>query len=203
MANMKFLTYLIALLLAATNNLSAQYAGPGAFSGTANLTDRQQIATSFHLNTGASMLSSFNRSSYFNTFFAPSLSADLTQKFSMSAGLIYNNAFLTGKQPGAEIMQQPVNSHFSSFTLFGSGIYRMNEKLTISGTAYKTINPALGIRMENDLNSINYQGVSVGFGYKVNDNFRIGAQISVQQGNGSFYQQGLLTDPVNQNFMWY
>ena len=143
----------------------------------------------FNLQTGASFNSGFGGGSLFNTFVAPSFSQPLGKKFTISAGAIIGNTTFSNTQMlNSEGQFSPVSGNLTTFTIFTSGAYQVNDRLTVSGSAYKTINPAFNPRMNPENLRMEAQGMSVGVGYRIGDNMHIGAEFRMNQGDGSFYQ---------------
>ncbi|MDY0344920.1 MAG: hypothetical protein RBR28_15220 [Lentimicrobium sp.] len=142
----------------------------------------------FNLQTGALFSAGFGGGNLFSTFIAPSFNQPLGKKFTLTAGAVisnttYNNLLLMDGEGS-------INGHYgnlTTFTLYTGGSYQLNERLTLSGAAYKTINPAFNERLHPDRLSMKAQGVSFGVGYKVSDNLHIGGEIRLQQGNNNFY----------------
>lgn len=162
--------------------LFGQYTFPGSSLFSSNTAER------FSLVSGAGF-STFGRSgSMFDTWVAPSFTQPLSKKFSLSAGAIIGNTTFTGMPVfNHEGNISSFSGNLTTFTLFTSGTYQMNDRLTISGSAYKTINPAFNNRLNPESLRMEAQGVSVGVGYKIGENMHIGAEIRMQQGNSNFY----------------
>ena len=143
----------------------------------------------FNLQTGATFSSGFGGGSLFNTFVAPSFSQPLGKKFTLSAGaVIGNTTFTNTPMINSEGQFSPVSGNLTTFTIFTSGAYQVNDRLTVTGSAYKTINPAFNSRMNPENLRMEAQGMSVGVGYRVGENMHIGAEFRLNQGDGNFYQ---------------
>jgi len=160
----------------------------------------------FNLQSGASFSTGFGGGGLFNTFLAPSFSQNLGKKFTLSAGMVmsnttYNNLNLLN-QDGTF---RPYSGNMTNFTLYAAGSYQVNERLTLSGSAYKTINPAFNARLNPDQLRMDAQGMSFGVGYKVGENMHIGAEIRIQQGNSNFYSPYGIPggSPFNNGFYGY
>lgn len=162
--------------------LFGQYTFPGSSLSKNNTAER------FSLVSGAGF-STFGRGgSLFDTWVAPSFTQPLSKKFSLSAGAIIGNTTLTGIPVfNHEGNISSFTGNLTTFTLYTSGTYQMNDRLTISGSAYKTLNPAFNNRLNPESLRMEAQGVSVGVGYKIGENMHIGAEIRMQQGNSNFY----------------
>lgn len=173
-------------------NASAQYfnygyspylGGSGGFS-----TPTAEAPVQFNLQTGASFSTGFGGGSLFSTYVAPSFSQYLGKKFTLSAGAVINNTTFNNTAMWNQDGQlYPYSGNLTTFTLYTSGSYQVNEKFTLSGSAYKTINPAFNARLNSDQLQMEAQGMSFGVGYKVGENMHIGAEIRMQQGNSNFY----------------
>ncbi len=143
----------------------------------------------FSLQTGAMFSSGFGGGSVFNTYVAPTFSQPLTKKFTLSAGAVIGNTMFTNTSIlNNEGQFSNVSGNLTTFTLFTSGTYQVNDRLTVSGSAYKTINPAFNQRMNPKNLQMEAQGMSVGIGYKVGENMHIGAEFRMNQGSSNFYQ---------------
>lgn len=143
----------------------------------------------FNLQTGASFSSGYGGGSMFNTFVAPSFSQPVGKKLTLSAGaVIGNTTFNNTPMINGEGQFSPVSGNLTTFTIFTSGAYQVNDRLTVTGSAYKTINPAFNPRMNPESLRMEAQGMSVGVGYRVGENMHIGAEFRMNQGNGNFYQ---------------
>jgi hypothetical protein len=150
----------------------------------------------FNLQTGAGFSSGFGGGSLFNTYVAPSFNQQLGKKFTLSAGAVINNTtFSNTMMLNNEGSFSPVSGNLTTFTIFTSGAYQVNDRLTLTGSAYKTINPAFNARLNSDNIRMEAQGMSVGVGYRIGDNMHIGAEIRMEQGNSNFYN--LYTNPVS------
>jgi hypothetical protein len=121
----------------------------------------------------------------FGTFVAPEISFPVSNRFAVSVGVGYSNIFYNS--PGESLFSNTASQYGNVYV---SGSYMMTEKLTISGTGYKTflLNPT---SPESELsgNSFNQsnQGVILNLDYKVSERFRINASFQIHQQNGTPY----------------
>ena len=127
----------------------------------------------------------------FGTYVMPEFTVPINKKFAIRAGIGYSNMFYS--TPGNEgTLFEQNNMHYGS--VYISGIYSVNEKLTIAGTAYKTFD--LAARPEDQLNpralDFSNEGIAVNVDYKISDNvrFNIGFSYQKQSGYGNMYNQG-------------
>lgn len=140
----------------------------------------------------------------FGTYVMPEFTVPINKKFAIRAGIGYSNMFYS--TPGSEgTMFQQNNAHYGS--VYVSGIYSVNEKLTIAGTAYKTFD--LAARPEDQLNpralDFSNEGISVNVDYKISDNVRFNVGFSYQKRNGygNMYNPGgynMNPSPFNTGF---
>lgn len=153
---------------------------------TAPLTTNPPV--NFDLQTGASFSTGYGGGSLFSTYLAPSFSQNLGKKFTLSAGAVINNTtFNNTAMWNQDGRLTPYSGNLTTFTLYTSGSYQVNDRLTLSGSAYKTINPAFNARLNSESLRMEAQGMSFGFGYKVSENVHIGAEIRMQQGGRNLY----------------
>jgi len=145
---------------------------------------RLYTPVNFHLQTGVSAGTGFG-GNYFQSYISPVLAKPLTKKLTMSAGVTYSHTTLSNMpllNPNAEVQQY--SGALNTLTMHTSGIYRMNDKLTFTGSAYKTINPAFNARLNPQSLKMEAQGVSFGVNYKLSENATIGGEIRYNQAEG-------------------
>lgn len=131
---------------------------------------------SMKLDLGVGFIGGSNSGMY--TYVAPYLRYSLTPKFKLDVGGILSQ----GKNNNYSSESGFYNK--TSMLLFARGNYLLTEKITVSGSAYKTFYP------NSDLNSDltkkysdeNY-GFSLGMNYKINKKMSLGAQIIMTKGN--------------------
>lgn len=182
----------IILLLLTGITAHAQYFGEpfSPYSGSAGFPAGSNVSSSyqFNLQTGAFFNSGYGGGSLFNSYVAPSFSKDLGKKFTLSAGAVISNSTFTDvTMISSEGTLKPYSGNLTNFTLYAAGAYQVNERLTVTGSAFKTINPAFNARLNPDKLRMEAQGMSFGFGYQVSENVHIGAEIRYQQGNSNIY----------------
>ncbi|MCF6170942.1 MAG: hypothetical protein L3J31_04490 [Bacteroidales bacterium] len=122
----------------------------------------------------------------FGTFIAPEISMPVTRKFSMQLGLGYSSMFYS--VPGETVFSGNALQYGSVFV---SGTYQVNEKLTVRGTGYKTfmLNQAPPGETANPFaTDFSNQGVVLDVDYKVTEKFRIAVSFEYREQNSpSFY----------------
>ena len=113
------------------------------------------------------------------TYIAPEISLPVNNKFSIQVGMGYSSLFFN--QPGETTIGN-TNSQYGS--LYVSGTYLINDKLSIRGTGYKTflLNPPPAENTPGTPDFSN-QGVAFDVDYKVSDHFHINASFQYRQQN--------------------
>ncbi len=135
----------------------------------------------------------------FGTFIAPEISFPVSNRFAISTGIGYSTIYYNS--PGESLLN---NQPMQYGSVYVSGSYRMTEKLTISGTGYKTflLNPPdLANENSPDYFDNSNQGVILNMDYKVNENFRINASFQFHQQNGSPYNYMYPGSYMSPNYM--
>ncbi len=131
----------------------------------------------------------------FGSWIMPELSAPVTKKLSVSAGMGYSAFFAGG---GAEsVMFGNAPQHYG--TVYVKGDYRINEKISISAMGYKTFNLSRQPRQEK-INphalDMSNEGVMINLNYKVTDKFEINAAFSYDKRNyNPYYYNGGMMNP--------
>ena len=115
----------------------------------------------------------------FSTFIMPEFTFPVTEKFAVRAGFGYSTLFYPNS--GFENPAQSLNQYGSVYV---SGLYRVTEKFTIAGTAFKTFplseqTPQANPRVLDFSN----EGIMVDMQYKFSDTFSINAGFSYQKYN--------------------
>ena len=172
-----------------TNCICAQESKFGQNTKETEQTEIQPLQQGFTPDISVSLGTSFASFApgynSFGTFIAPEINLPVTNRFAISAGIGYSSIFYNA--PGDDLFhRQPMQ--YGSIYLSGSS--KMNEKITISGTGYKTflLNPPETMDESNQHSFDNSnQGVILNLDYKVTESFRINASFQFHQQNGSPY----------------
>jgi hypothetical protein len=134
------------------------------------------LGTSFTAFSGASALS---------TWVMPQITMPVAKKWNVSIGMGYSSIFYQGFNNSAG---QPNNSQYAH--LFVSGQYLLSERVTLTGTAYKTmmLNPVTtgDVPRDGRLDFSN-QGVMLDMNYKVTDHFEINVGVEYRQQSYPLY----------------
>jgi hypothetical protein len=148
----------------------------------------------FKPDVSVSLGSSFSSwSPGFNTFSSwvmPEFTFPVNKRFAVKAGIGYSNMFFTSPGNEGNVFQQN-NAQFGH--VYVSGIYRVTDRFTVAGTAYKTFEVA---PPQNEVNpralDLSNEGIMINLDYRVSENVRINAAFSYQKYNpyGGFMDPG-------------
>lgn len=169
----------------------------------AEQTEVQPIKQGFTPDVSVSLGTSFTSFapgySYFGTFIAPEIYFPVSNRFAISTGIGYSTIYFNST--GESLFN---NRPMQYGSIYVSGSYRMTEKLTVSGTGYKTflLNPPDPANENSpDYFDNSNQGVILNMDYKVNENFRINASFQFHQQNGSPYNYMYPGNYLSPNYM--
>lgn len=151
------------------------------------------------LTTGLDVGTSFSYSRY--NFFGPSyyiaphLTYQLTPRFLLSSGVTLERStfYPLYEHSSADKGILPMTRTF----LYARGSYLVNDRLTVSGTVYKTINDVPRLTKYSAPMKYNYQGASLDLQYKVTKSISFGVHVRTQSGynNGYYYPGSYLMSP--------
>lgn len=169
-----------------------------AFSGYGQQFGSHRIGSAMNLNTesdfaaktpfmpvtiavGSSFSSFGNGFNAFGTFISPEFSFPIQKKFTVKAGLAYSTLSYTGF--GLENGAEP-RSFDQYGSVYVSGLYQLTEKITLSGTAFKTFSlsepsPKANPRALDFSN----EGIVIDMNYKLSDKVRLSAGFKYQKQN--------------------
>ncbi|HLN54130.1 MAG TPA: hypothetical protein VK212_10515 [Lentimicrobium sp.] len=156
----------------------------------------------FPINTNISSGVNFGRLSsgnYFQSFLSPSIGFPVNKRLSVSTGITYSYSRLNDV-PVLELGTgsiKRISGDINTLTINAAGLYRVNDKMHVTGSVYKTLNPSFNARLSSDALQMEAKGMSVGIGYQLNENTYIGAEFRMEQGNSVFY------NPYNNSFNRY
>lgn len=145
------------------------------------LQEQQGFKPDVKVSLGTSFTSYAPGYNSFGTFIAPEISMPVTKKIELSFGMGYSSMFYS--IPGESSFGSSPSSYGS---IYVSGTYHVNEKLSIRGTAYKTflLNPQnFSENTNNNYFDFSSQGAILDLEYRVTDNFRINASFEYREQN--------------------
>ena len=176
----------IIILLLGFISLSAQEFGSNAINAPVEETPIVVEKKGFNPNIDVSVSLGTSFSSFgpgmnmFGTYVMPEFTIPVSKKFAVKAGIGYSTIFYSSPGNEGNLFSQN-NAQYGH--IYVTGIYQVNEKLTISGTAYKTFD--LATRPEDQFNphafDFRNEGVNVNIDYKVSDRVRFNIGVSYQK----------------------
>ncbi len=154
------------------------------------------------MDFGIQVGTQFSTSSYgtgFSTFISPHLTYRLSKRFSMSGGVSIVNTSLNGlSYTSVSRNEYSLNGNYTSAMVFLSGQYLVNERLTISGTAYKQFNLFGNIPGYKSFGNNDAQGIYMNVKYTILENVHLEAGFGYSRGYNPF--NSLYNDPFNRSF---
>jgi hypothetical protein len=155
-----------------------------------NLLPLHQLHVGVQVGTQFTTTSGYG--SGFSTFLSPTLSYRVSNRFSLSGGISVVNTTLYGVKPFYSFAEEKPMPGFSGnitqTTLWVSGQYLLSDRVTLTGTIFKTVD-ILGQKPGNyPFYNNNPQGGYLNVGYKVSDHMQIQAGFGYTKGSyGSPY----------------
>ncbi|UBM63466.1 hypothetical protein LA303_05730 [Candidatus Sulfidibacterium hydrothermale] len=184
---MKGRVFILLILVLAMQTLQAQRFGDDQKQDT--LKDGRLSQPQVQLSLGTSVAFFYPGINGFGTYVAPMVTFPVNKKWSFAAGMAYTNFFTSGI-PYVEGTR--VDNQAQSYgTIYLSGSYQINEKLSVTTAGYKTflLNPLSPAQEKINPGAADFRnsGASVQFDYKVSDHFHINAAFSVQKHPSGYY----------------
>jgi len=144
----------------------------------------------FNFEAGVNVGSSGN----FGTFYSPSVSYQISPKFSVESGFVYQNSSVNNYPVIEDYRYQSFSGSINQYAAFVSGKYNVTDKLTVGGslyydlTSYETSN-GIESYSNNNSNSDNI-GYSASFEYRVTKNMTISGEIRRGGSNNPYNRYG-------------
>ncbi len=123
---------------------------------------------------------SYQGSGYsFNNYIAPYLSYDINARLRVNAGGVfqnstYNNVGLFGSEQNTILNGNVLNS-----SLFVQGQYKLNNRVTVTGTVFKNV---YTLPMNNNNLDFSSEGMAIAFDYKLSNKASIGVELQFSNG---------------------
>jgi len=173
---------------------------PADSSATRGLHFFQPGKYDFGLNLGSSFTSVAGYGSGLTTEVSPHVYYNVSKRFRISAGIsmatthYYNARSWFGNESAAA-----QNGNFTTGTVFVSGQYLVNDRLVISGSAFKTFPVSKDPLFWSPFNPVSpngAQGVNFSADYKVAEHLHIQAGFRYSQGVNNYSPFGISNDPL-------
>lgn len=148
--------------------------------------------TQINMSIGTSFTSVSGYGSFFRTYLSPSLSYNLSPRMTLMGGAVIDNYFFYPGKNKESTTYYPDN--MTTATLWISGRYRVTPKLSLTGTAYKQLMPALNPAYRSFRDNQDVHGVILDLEFSPNENIRINTSFEYHKGSPAvmnpFYHPG-------------
>ncbi len=152
----------------------------------------------YHVTLGSQFTSISGFGSGLNTYVSPHVSYHVNKRLSIGAGIsIIQTNYFKARSYFQNEQASYSNGNFTSAMVYVSGQYLVNDRLTISGSAYKQFpisRDPLPYNPFNPVSSKGIQGIDMNVGYRIGDHMYIQAGFRFSDGANPYY-----TDPFNRN----
>jgi len=140
----------------------------------------------------------YNNLGYFGSSIAPTINYNLTNKFSIQTGVIFNSVNFSKNISGSDVNYY---NNTNGLYYFVNGKYNINNKIFITGGLYSKLD------CKNNLNkaySNDIKGGKFGVGYNINDNSSLYFEIQLNKGNYPFnnFNTPLFNNNIQQGVIW-
>ncbi len=166
----------------------------------------------YNLTAGTSIGSGFNGGNAINTYIAPSILYPINNKLSIEAGVMYNKGFYNNygiyNYYGENTAINKINGNTDQLFFYAKARYKLSEKLTITGAAYKSTvinNNTNNNAIKTNPNAFNLEntGYSLGFIYKMSEHTSLEFQMNYSNNNSPYYSPMNTSSPFNGNGIGY
>jgi hypothetical protein len=161
------------------------------------------------VQVGTEFMTTSGYGSGLSTFLSPTLTYPVSKRFVLTGGISVVNTTLYGVKPYYSLTGENAAPGFSGnitqTTLWVSGQYLLSDRITLTGTAYKTIDVWRDTPKYNPFYKNNPEGAYLNVGYKINDFMHIEAGFGYSKGYygssfGNPYDQGFGSSNYNPFF---
>jgi len=180
-----FAAIVLSCLLLPTAMTKAQSTGFGNNVMSVGEADESaNLPTKVRVSLGTSFMA-FSGINAINTWIMPRITMPVSKKWSISYGMGYSAIFINGFENTSGQQNHSQYGH-----LFISGQYLLTKRITLTGTAYKTmmLNPSPKDDLPRD-NRLDFssQGVILDMNYQVTDHFQINVGLEYRNQNYPMY----------------
>lgn len=158
----------------------------------------------YHLSLGSQFTTASGYGSDFTSFVSPGISYNISKRFRLGGGITYINTSLINVHNWATGDAAPgISGNYSTGMININGTYLVNNRLTLSGSAFKAFpisSEPLPYNPYNPISSKGAHGVNFNIDYKIADNFHIQAGFSYSEGVNPYYRNSYYQNPFQQGF---
>lgn len=143
----------------------------------------QEKKLKLNFELGSFFGTSFGAGNYFGTYVAPHISYPVSKKFSLNAGVRITSIFGgSGNESGYYNPYGYPGGNMTSSFVYVEGVYQVNDRLTVSGAAYKEFNLMNSSSTIDNRYDFDSKGFIMGVDYRIGDNVFIHGSIEVSDG---------------------
>ena len=162
-----------------------------------SLTTKDKLHYSFTMGAGFGTSNTYGN--YFKTFYQPTISYDVTPRFSIYTGITYANSSVTNFPVVSDYNYKFFSGNISQYYAFVGGHYKLTDKLSVGGSIfYDATNYSAfdGSSLEKSAGLANL-GYSANFKYKVREGLYFEGEIRYNDNNpyhqnSSFFSNGFM-----------
>jgi long-subunit fatty acid transport protein len=144
---------------------------------------------SYSVAVGTGFSSFGNDMSMMNSYIAPTLDYQVNSKLNFSVtGIIMQNNYNGFEGFYGNDTEYMYNSNVSNYGITGSAYYQLSDKWSVWGDGAYLENQSVFNDYRADVYDRDYKTLSIGVGYKLNDNFRFNMQYRYSNGLHPSYQ---------------
>lgn len=152
-----------------------------------SLTTKDKLHINFEMGVGGG--SSQRYGSYFQTFYQPTLSYELSPKFTINSGLRYVNSSVSNFLMHTDYSYQSFTGNIAQYSAFIGGAYQLNENLKVGGSIYYDFT-SYQSGFTTPSSGFDNVGYSAFFDYKVGKGFHIQGEVRINDKLSPFGRYG-------------
>jgi hypothetical protein len=138
------------------------------------------------IRAGTEFMTTSGYGSGLSTFLSPTLTYPVSRKFQLSGGIsVVNTSYYGLKSYYSSSEGNSFSGDITQAMLWVSGQYLLGNRITITGTAYKTFD-IMGPKPGSYFYKNNPQGAYLNVGYKISDHMQIEAGFGYSQGSRGY-----------------
>lgn len=154
----------------------------------------------YNFGVGAEFGHSNTFGNYFSTFYRPSVSYDVSSRFSLNTGLTYVNSSVDNFPVLSDYSYHMFSGNIAQYYAFVGGKYKVTDKLSVGGSVFYdfTSYHSFDGKLMDKSSGLDNLGYSANFQYKVAKNLLIEGEIRVNDKNpyhsSSSFSTGFMGD---------
>jgi len=162
-----------------------------------SLTTKDKLHYSFTMGAGFGTSNTYGN--YFGTFYKPTISYDVTPRFSINTGIIYANSSVNNLPVVSDYNYQLFSGNISQYYTFIGGQYKLTDKLSVGGSIFYDATNYSAFDGTSLIKSTGLEnlGYSANFKYKVREGLYFEGEIRYNDKNpyhqnSSFLSNGFM-----------